>query len=242
MALWAFALILAFVDEPAKPAPQGRTEVVIEKQDGAKAVPMSPQHVYISGDLIRIRFRTNSDGFLYVVNRDTKNRLTVLFPTDEAGRENQVRAGIDYIIPATSDGWFRVEGIPGYDTTYFVVSPTDLRAPAKATEPEPAAKADSEPAAKAAGSDTVANAPSEPESTLRPRCDDTLFKARGECMDSNSGVRNLPPAEKLPSGIDSQGKPIARDLTFIRQPQSTVILSKPSTDKLVVYEVRIAHQ
>src|SRR5271167_1108817 len=119
MALWAFALILTLANEPVKLPPQSRSEVVVEKQDGAKAVAMSPQHVYTSGDLIRIRFRTNSDGFLYVVNRDTKNRLTVLFPTDEAGRENQVRAGVDYIIPATSDGWFRVEGLPGYDTTYF---------------------------------------------------------------------------------------------------------------------------
>ncbi len=235
MVLWALALILSFADEPAKPAPQSRSEVVVEKQDGAKATPMSPQHVFTSGDLIRIRFRTNSDGFLYVVNRDTKNRLTVLFPTDDAGRENQVRAGVDYIIPSTSDGWFRVEGLPGYDTTYFVVSPTDLRASAKPTEPAPAAKT--------AESDPVATAPSsEPESTLRPRCDDTLFKARGECMDSNSGVRNLSPAEKLPSGVSSQGKPIARDLTFIRESQSTVILSKPSTDRLVIYELRIAHQ
>jgi hypothetical protein len=235
MALWAFALILALADEPAKPAPPGRTEVSIEKQDGDKVVAMSPQHVYTTGDLIRIRFRTNSDGFLYVVNRDTKNRLTVLFPTDDAGRENQVHAGINYIIPATSDGWFRVEGIPGYDTTYFVVSPTDLRAPAKTTDPEPAAKP--------ADPDPVATAPSsEPESTLRPRCDDTLFKARGECEDSSSGVRNLSPAEKLPPGISPQGKLIARDLTFIRQPQSTVILSKTSTDRLVIYELRIAHQ
>ncbi len=235
IALSAFALLLSFADEPAKPAPQSRSEVVIEKQDGANAVAMSPQHVYTSGDLIRIRFRTNSNGFLYVVNRDTKNRLTVLFPTDDAGRENQVRAGVDYVIPATSDGWFRVEGDPGYDTTYFVVSPTDLRAPAKAKGPEPPAKA-AEP--------DLAATPlaSEPESTLRPRCDDTLFKARGECMDSNSGVRNLSPAEKLPSGVGAQGKPIARDLTFIREPQSTVILSKPSTDKLVIYELRIAHQ
>src|SRR5271168_3596665 len=106
MALWAFVLILGLADEPVKPAPQSRSEVVIETQDGVKAVPMSPQHVYTSGDLIRIRFRTNSDGFLYVVNRDTKNRLTVLFPTDDAGRENQVHAGVNYIIPATSDGWF----------------------------------------------------------------------------------------------------------------------------------------
>ncbi len=235
MALWAFALMLTLADEPVKPAPPSRTEVFIEKQDGDKAVAMSPQHVYITGDLIRIRFQTNSDGFLYVVNRDTKNRLTVLFPTDDAGRENHVHAGVNYIIPATSDGWFRVEGIPGYDTTYFVVSPTDLRAPAKTTDPEPAAKS-SDPG-------PVATAPSpEPDSTLRPRCDDALFKARGECEDSNSGVRNLSPAEKLPSAISPQGKLIARDLTFIRQPQSTVILSKPSTDRLVIYELRIAHQ
>jgi len=235
MALWVLALILTLSDEPVKPAPPSRTEVFIEKQDGDKAVAMSPQHVYTSGDLIRIRFRTNSDGFLYVVNRDTKNRLTVLFPTDDAGRENQVRAGINYIIPATSDGWFRVEGLPGYDTTYFVVSPTDLRAPAKPTESTPDTRA-TEP-------DPAATAPaSEPESTLRPRCDDTMFKARGECVDSNSGVRNLSPAEKLPSGLSSKGKPIARDLTFIREAQSTIILSRPSTDRLVIYELRIAHQ
>ena len=61
-------------------------------------------------------------------------------------------------------------------------------------------------------------------------------------MDPSSGVRDLPPSEKLPSGLSSEGKPIARDLTFIHEAQSTVILAKPSTDKLVVYELRIAHQ
>lgn len=229
MLLSTFLLFLSLAglisdDQPAEP--QNRTEVVIEKQDGDKVTAMSPQHVYSSGDMIRIKFRTNTEGFLYVVNRDTQNKLTVLFPREETGRDNKVRANTDYLIPSTTDGWFRIQGVPGYDTTYFVLSPTDLQVPAKTAQPEPPA---------------TAPTPITP-STMKPRCDDTLFRARGECMDSEAGVRRLPPSEKLPSGAPAHGKMVSRDLTFIRQPRSTVILSKPSTDGYVVYEFRIAHQ
>ncbi len=225
MFLALLLLIAGWADEPAKP--ETRTEVKIEKQAAGKPVPMSPQHVYASGDMIRIRFRTNSDGFLYVVNRDTKNQLTVLFPRDETGRDNQVHAGTEYVIPSTADGWFRIQGEPGYDTAYFVLSPTDLTMPGKPTASETTrTPLTAEP----------------PLSTLRPRCDDALFRSRGECMDSDSGARGLAPAEKVPTGVTSDGKMISRDLTFIRKPDSTVILAKPSTDSYVVYEFRIPHQ
>lgn len=226
MVLSSFLLLLSVADQPQPADLQSRTEIIVEKQDGTKAVPMSPQHVYVSGDLIRIRFRTDSDGFLYVVNRDTRHRLTVLFPKDETGRENQIHAGTEYIIPATRDGWFRVEGEPGYDTAYFVLSPVDLRIPAKRIAAEPRA----------------APPTSTAESSLVPRCDDTLFKARGECLDSDSGVQSLSPGQDQPSGLSPQRKLVARDLTFIRKPESTVILSKPSNDSVMIYQIRIAHQ
>lgn len=224
-------LLLSWADEPAKP--QTRTEVTIEKQESGKAVAMSPQHVFSSGDMIRIRVRVSMDGFLYVVNRDTKNSLTVLFPREETGRDNRIHSGAEYIIPSTADGWFRIQGEPGYDTAYFVLSPIDIRGTDKtATE-------QSKDAPRPARQPTPLTTP--PLSTLRPRCDDTLFRARGECMDSESGIRSVPPAEKVPAVADS-GKLISRDLTFIKEPQSTVILSKPSTDGFVIYEFRIAHQ
>jgi hypothetical protein len=220
-------LFLSLVESaPADPAtPQSRTEVVIEKQVDDKGVAMSPQHVYSNGDMIRIRFQTNSDGFLYVVNRDTQNKLTVLFPRDETGSDNRVHAGAEYLIPSTTDGWFRIQGQPGYDTTYFVLSSTELRAPTKAMVPE-----------------APRSAPAPMPNTMKPRCDDTLFRARGECLDSDSGARTVPQTEKLPSGVAANGKLVSRDLTFVREPQSTVILSKPVKDTYEVYEFRIAHQ
>jgi Domain of unknown function (DUF4384) len=230
MVLSTFLLFLSLAPIDPLTEPESRTEVIIEKQVGDKGVAMSPQHVYSNGDMIRIRFRTNSDGFLYVVNRDTQNKLTVLFPREETGKDNRVHASVNYLIPSNTDGWFRIQGEPGYDTTYFVVSPKELNAPAKSERAESTSVAANAPA------------PAPVPNTMKPRCDDTLFRARGECLDSDSGARTVSPAEKLPSGVPTDSKIVSRDLTFVREARSTVILAKAPTDGYLVYEFRIAHR
>ena len=58
-------------------------------------------------------------------------------------------------------GAFRVDGPAGYDVVAWMISPVELGRP----ETPPVA--------------------SMPPVNMTPRCDDTLFKARGECLDSS---------------------------------------------------------
>ena len=149
-------------------------EIFLEKKDGAKVHLMDPGHVFKEGDLVRFRFRAAFPGFLYVINQSSSCKYTLLFPKDETGRDNHVQAAKDYMIPATEKGWFRIEGPPGYETVYFLVAPASLGGAPPEYVPLPPP-----PPATAAPFD------------VHPRCDDEIFKARGDCVDMDAGAQSL---------------------------------------------------
>ena len=142
-----------------------RMEIVVEKKSAAGPKSMDPGHVFEPGDLIRFRFKTNFSGYLYVLDQSTSGKSILLFPKDETGRENKVDSGREYLLPASGLGWFKVEGPAGHEVVYWVVSPTDL-----ATRETPATHV-LQP--------TPAPAPDQLPPGVTPRCDDTLFRARG---------------------------------------------------------------
>ena len=55
------------------------------------------------GDLLRFRFRTTFDGYLYVLDSGTSGAQSLVFPGDATGRDNRVLAGREYFVPSTSD-------------------------------------------------------------------------------------------------------------------------------------------
>jgi hypothetical protein len=65
---------------------------------------------------------------------------------------------------------------------------------------------------------------------MTPRCDDTLFKARGACLDTAAG----PQAGKKDEKRD--------DLVFIREKESSVISSTAPLKSPFVYEFHLAHR
>ena len=154
---------------------QQRLEITIEKREAGAWKVMDPGHVFSDGDQLRFRFKSNQSGFLYVVNEGTSGEQSTLFPSEQAGSNNRIEAGQEYIIPSTS-GAFRVTGPKGYDTVYWVLSPVRIGEPAK-YRPVPAPPA-----------------PGKAPGNLTPRCDDTIFKARGECVDAGAGLKpnNVP--------------------------------------------------
>jgi hypothetical protein len=65
---------------------------------------------------------------------------------------------------------------------------------------------------------------------LKPRCDDSIFRARGDCVDTSAGP-------KVPEN-DTR----SRGLVFIREKKSSVISSPTPLTGPVVYEFRLAHK
>lgn len=199
------ALVFA---EQSRVSQQGahRMEITLERLESGTWKSIDPALVLEKDDRIRFKFKANFSGFLYVTNQSTSATSSLLFPRVDTGSNNRVIANREYVVP-TSKGAFRVDGPAGYDVVAWMISPVELGRP----EAPPVA--------------------SMPPANMTPRCDDTLFKARGECLDSSAG----PQAAKK-----NDNKP--EDLVIIREKESSVISSTARLKAPIVYEFHLAHR
>jgi hypothetical protein len=199
-----------------------RMELVLERLDRDTWRAIDPGLVLAQGDRVRFKFRTNFDGFLYVMNLSTSGTYEQLFPRQETGQDNAISASKEYQVPATSAA-FRIAGPAGYETVYWLVTPARLNDTAPRYQPPPAAKA----------------APP----VLIPRCDDTILKSRGDCVDPSAGPKLVPRGEPLPQNLAAPeiGRE-QRDLLFLRQKNTAVISSPVPLAGPVIYEFRLAHR
>jgi len=200
----AAVFLLAVTGVSAQSA--SRMEITLERRDGNAWKSVDPGIVLATKDRVRFRFKSNFKGYLYVINHSTSGTNTLLFPRQDTGSLNQIDAGKEYVVPATQ-GAFRVEGPEGYDVISWMVSPVVLAAPSLPERTEPAVPVE-----------------------MKPRCDDTIFKARGDCVDTSAGPK---------SQVDSNS---SRELVFMRQKNSSVIASPIPLKGPVVYEFRLAHR
>lgn len=210
-------LVLAFFFGSVLAAQQ-RVEIVLERREAGAWKTTDPGHVFANGDQVRFRFKSNTAGYLYVVNEGTSGETATLFPSAEAGTDNRIEAGREYTIPG-NQGAFKLTGPAGYDTVYWIVSPVKLGNDAPQYKPLPPPPA-----------------PGAAPANLRPRCDDAIWKARGECVDSNAGLKQ----NEVP-GMRS------RELLFLRKDQGSVVAAAPSASGAAkpgpfTYQFRLAHR
>lgn len=199
-------------------AAQQRVEITLERRDAGAWKSSDPGHVFANGDQVRFRFKSNASGYLYVVNEGTSGDTATLFPSAEAGTDNKIEAGREYYIPG-NHGAFKLTGPAGYDTVYWIVSPVRLGHEAPQYKPLPPPPS-----------------PGSAPSNLRPRCDDAIWRARGECVDTNAGLKK----NEVP-GLQS------RELLFLRMDQGSVVAAPPAApgpDKPgpFTYQYRLAHR
>ncbi len=223
-----FLLMLAAapgISQTQSAAPAGhRMEVTVERLDHGVWKLVDPGLVFDRSDRVRFRYRANFAGYLYVVNRSTSGKVEQLFPREETGQDNRIAAGKQYTIPST-DAIFRIAGPAGHELIYWLASPVELGNGAGKLAPE-----------------TVLPPLSKPQGELIPRCDDAIFRARGDCVDSTAGPRGITPDEPLPRGLTSAGAATSRDLLFLRKDNATVVSSPVPLTGPVVYEFRLAHK
>ncbi len=200
-----------------------RMEITVERQVKNNVEVTSPQHVFHSGDLVRFRFKPSFDGYLYVMDQSTSGKYLLLYPAKDSQDENRVERDKEYLIPAAKGEWFRVDDPPGYETVYFVISPVKLTK--TAVQPMPA-----EPPSP--------SAPAE----LLPRCDDSVFRARGECVDVMAGPRAVGKDEPVPAQLPPVSGAGSRDITVINKPTTTVVAPSSGENGPLIYEFRLAHK
>lgn len=194
-----------------------RMEITVERLDSHRWRAVDPASVFAAGDRLRFRFQTSFNGYLFVMNQGTSGDYTLLFPRHDTGSNNRIETGREYVLPAT-EGAFRVAGPPGQDVMYWMVSPTDLRSP-----PLPAR-------------------PAAPAPSLTPRCDDTVLRARGHCVDPSAGPRRIRPSEPVPENLAAAGGDTSRELVFMKQQNKAVISSPAPLTGPVIYEFRLSHR
>ena len=82
---------------------------------------LQPGVALAGGELVRIAFSPSADGFAYVIGKDSRGRVSVLFPTDVVKGASRVRAGQVYGAP-TESGWLTIDAQTGLDTIYVFAS------------------------------------------------------------------------------------------------------------------------
>lgn len=204
-----------------------RMEIQVELRQGAHWVTVDPATVFEQNAQIRFRVKASFAGYLYVMNQGTGGTYTLLFPREDTGQANRLEPGRQYYVPAT-DGAFRIAGPPGHDVVYWMVTPVELgqgARPASAYVPLPPPPP-----------------PGTRLNTLVPRCDDAVFKARGECLDPNAGPRKVSSLETLPPNLKDVPNLRSRELVFIKEKDGAVVSTPSDIKGPLVYEFRLSHK
>ena len=199
-----------------------RMEITLERFELGTWHAIDPSLVLAEGDRLRFRYRTNFDGYLYVTNQTSSGTYQQLFPLLETGQDNRISSGKEYQVPATSAD-FKVAGPPGYEVVYFLVTPSKIAGAPPSMEPVPP--------------DFKTKPP-----LLIPRCDDTIWRSRGDCIDHSAGPSLVPRGADLPQNLAAATDQGPRDLTFMRQNDKAVISSPAPLTGPVIYEFKLAHK
>jgi hypothetical protein len=198
-----------------------RIRLTVERQDASGWKTVDSALVFSANDKLRFHLTSTFAGYLYVMNHGTSGTYELLFPRSDTGADNSIEAKKDYVVPA-AQGWFKVTGPAGHDIVYWVISPVKLGNEIRPLPPPP----------------PNADLPL----SFRPRCDDAIFKSRGDCVDTSAGVKPLKEGEAVPKNLDRIATPTPRELLFIQEKGATVVSSPAPLTGPVVYELRLAHR
>ncbi len=204
---------------PKPPAAPETMRIMLDRKtpDG-KIQTMASDHVFEPGDLVQIRMKSDFDGYLYVMDQGTSGKYSTVFPSADTGSDNRVRQGQEISIPLQSGTWFEISGPPGFDVLYFVLSPSALSAPPSTSFTAPV-----------------------PLSSLKPRCNDAIFRARGECTDPNAGPAPLPKDAPLPAPLEPMAGMASRDINVVKNKTQVTVGASGNKTAPLIYTFRIAH-
>ena len=77
---------------------------------------------------------------------------------------------------------------------------------------------------------------------MTPRCDDTMLRARGECIDTSAGPRRPPRRRNLPENLSGRSRRRPRELIIMREKNTAVVSSPVPLTGPVIYEFHLAHK
>jgi hypothetical protein len=205
----------------------GLISIRLEQKQGSVIRSVAQNTVFRNGNILRFRLTSRIAGFLYVVDKGTTGETATLFPASSGTESNnRIEPDQNMVVPANGDGWFEVSGPSGFDTVYILVSASPIAMP-------PAG-----PNGQNTESPQTAT-PLPPD--LLPRCDDQIFKARGECIDVSAGVAPLAPDAPVPRELVPLARTAARDIILTDDGDGVTVKAAPSAKLPLIYTFRLAH-
>lgn len=99
------------------------TKVVIERMRDDKLAFVSPNSKFRSGDKIRLRFATNFDGYVKIINVGSSGKVNLLFPYE--GADDRIRPTKDFQVPGGGD-WIVFDSTPGIEMLTVMMSSKPL--------------------------------------------------------------------------------------------------------------------
>jgi hypothetical protein len=213
------------------PSAPGLITIRLERRVGTRVDKVAQNTVFKAGEIVRFRLTSSMAGYLYVVDKGSTGTTSTLFPGASALRgDNRIEPGRGYLVPADGNGWFEVSGPAGFDVLYFLVSalPMNLAASPEAESPG------------AQHAEPVPGPALSPD--LLPRCNDEIFKSRGECLDDSAGPAALAPGAPLPRELGTLAGTASRDILLSEDDAGTEVRPGASAKLPLVYTFRLAHR
>lgn len=192
-------------------------QVRLQVEDQSEWKTVDARTVLKGGDRIRFEFRSDAAGYLYVLNRSSAGQTAQLFPNRERRETNRIEAGQPLILPGTA-GNYVVDGPPGYEVTYWILSPDPLQT----------------------GIESLDWGEQKPlPDTLLPKCRDFSGSKRGPqpCLDPKAGPAATQ-AVSLPASTGLR----AREIRIENRSQQSQVKASSSKAGPIIYEFRIAHR
>ena len=100
------------------------TKITIELMRKGKLSFVQPTYAFRSGDKIRLRMKTNFEGYVAVLNLGSSGKVNLLYPVEE--RDNYVKPTADYQIPQ-GDGWIVFDDTAGTEIVSVIMSEDKLQ-------------------------------------------------------------------------------------------------------------------
>ena len=102
-----------------------RASILLVASDGGTR-EVKPSYQFKSGDRVKLGFTTNKSGYFYLATLGTSGRVQMLAP--RKGEAAKLTAGNRYTFPASSTGYFRMDGPSGKEELWAVLSDEPLDA------------------------------------------------------------------------------------------------------------------
>lgn len=207
----------------------GWISIRLEQKRGSETKVVPQNTVFHTGDVLRFRITSKTTGYLTVVDVGTSGETSTLFPGSADAQSANLRLGEVRSVPTEGDGWFEVSGPTGYDVLYFMVTATPL------------AQASEKPSDGQRPSSSPVPAEKAIPKQLLPRCDDEIFKARGDCIDKAAGVTPLGADAPLPTQLKPYSRMATRDIIVSEDEDGAAVRPLPTAKLPLIYSFRLAH-